>query len=227
MRILGIDTSTKFLSIGVLDNSSIYEYNLELDRRHSSLLAPSIQRVLDALGWKASCVDYFACGLGPGSFTGVRIGLSAIKGLGFALKKPLIGIPTLDILARNVKLTDNRSYAFVVPVLDAKRGLVYCSVYRNKEGSLERVAPYTLATLDELYKKIKPNSILLGDALSLYKEQILKNTKRTALLDKDYWYPCGRHIVILAQERIRENKIDNLFKIKPIYLYPKECQIKK
>jgi tRNA threonylcarbamoyladenosine biosynthesis protein TsaB len=227
MRILGIDTSTKFLSIGVLDNSSIYEYNLELDRRHSSLLAPSIQRVLDALGWKASCVDYFACGLGPGSFTGVRIGLSAIKGLGFALKKPLIGIPTLDILARNVKLTDNRSYAFVVPVLDAKRGLVYCSVYRNKEGSLKRVAPYTLATLDELYKKIKPNSILLGDALSLYKEQILKNTKRTALLDKDYWYPCGRHIVILAQERIRENKIDNLFKIKPIYLYPKECQIKK
>jgi len=199
---------------------------LELNRRHSSLLAPNIKRVLDALGWKISDIDYFACGLGPGSFTGVRIGLAAIKGLGWALKKPLVGVSTLDILASNVKLTDTKNCAFVVPVLDAKRSLIYCSVYKNKKGSLERVAPYALVTLDELCKKIKPNSTLLGDAISLYKEQILKNTKRATLLEKDYWYPAGRNIVILAQERIKKNKVGNAFNMKPVYLYPKECQIK-
>ncbi len=227
MRILGIDTSTKFLSIGILDNSRIYEYNLELNRRHSSLLAAHIKRVVDALGWKISDIDYFACGLGPGSFTGVRIGLAAIKGLGFALKKPLVGVSTLDILARNVKLTDTDSCAFVVPVLDAKRSLIYYGIYKNKEGSLQKVSAYTLATRDELCKKIKPNSVLLGDAIPLYKEQILKSAKRIRLLDKDYWYPCGRNIVITALEKIKKNGRDNVFTIKPIYLYPKECQIKK
>jgi len=226
MKILGIDTSTKFLSIGILDNAKIYEYNLELGRKHSSLLAVSIKRVLDALGWRGSDVDYFACGLGPGSFTGVRIGLSAIKGLGWALKKPLVGISTLDILAQNARLADKR-HVSVVPALDAKRSFIYCSVYKNKEGPLERTMPYALVTLDEFFKKIKPNSIVLGDALTLYKDQILKNIRGTRILEKDYWYPVGRSIVSLALEKIKKNKIDNVFSIKPIYLYPKECQIKK
>ncbi len=227
MRILGIDTSTSFLSIGILDGSRIYEYNLELNRRHSSLLAPSIKRILDALGWEISDIDYFACGLGPGSFTGVRIGLAAIKGLGWALKKPLVGVSSLDILAANVKITDDRTQEFAVPILDAKRKLVYFSVYKNKCGSWQRVAPYSLATLDELCKEIKPNSVLLGDALSLYKEQILKKAKRIKLLGKDYWYPAGRNIVSAALEKIKNKKIDNAFNIKPVYLYPKECQVKK
>lgn len=226
MKILGIDTSTKFLSIGILDNTKIYEYNLELDRRHSSLLTVSIKRVLDALGWRPYDIDYFACGLGPGSFTGVRIGLSAIKGLGFALKKPLVGISSLDILARNAGLAD-KTEASVVVALDAKRNLIYSSVYKYKGDTLERTAPYALVTLDEFFKKIKPRSIILGDALALYKDQILKNTKGARILEKDYWYPCGRNIVNLALERIKKKKIDDVFDIKPIYLYPKECQIKR
>ncbi|MCM8795553.1 MAG: tRNA (adenosine(37)-N6)-threonylcarbamoyltransferase complex dimerization subunit type 1 TsaB, partial [Candidatus Omnitrophica bacterium] len=97
MRILGVDTTTKFLSLGIYDNGKIYEYNLELERKHLVLLSLTIDRVLKALGWKVEDLDYLACGLGPGSFTGIRIGLSTIKGLGFALNKPLIGIPTLDV----------------------------------------------------------------------------------------------------------------------------------
>lgn len=100
MKILGIDTTTKFLSLGICDNANpvrntayvdkhnkisngakIYEYNLEVGRRLSSLLAPTLKRVLDTLGWRIDDIDYFACGLGPGSFTGVRVGLATIKGL--------------------------------------------------------------------------------------------------------------------------------------------------
>ncbi|MDD5155754.1 MAG: tRNA (adenosine(37)-N6)-threonylcarbamoyltransferase complex dimerization subunit type 1 TsaB [Candidatus Omnitrophica bacterium] len=227
MKIIGIDTSTKFLSIGAMDNHGLYEYDVELNRMHSSLLAPGIKRVMDALGWRACAIDYFACGLGPGSFTGVRIGLAAIKGLGLALKKPLVGISSLDILARNAVSAYAGNYAFVIPVLDAKRGLVYYSIYKKSGGSLERVAPYALAALDELRRKIKPDSLLLGDGLSLYKEQLLSSKRGLKLLDKDHWYPAGRNIVILAREKIRKNKINDPFNIKPIYLYPKECQIKK
>lgn len=147
MKILGIDTTTKFFCLGIYDGANpvrntaypnrynlisngakIYEYNLEVGRMLSALLIQTIKRVLDALGWQVSDIDYFACGLGPGSFTGMRVGLATIKGLSWAVNRPLIGISTLDILARNVK----NSNSPVVPVIDAKRNSIYCAVYKNK-----------------------------------------------------------------------------------------------
>jgi tRNA A37 threonylcarbamoyladenosine modification protein TsaB len=113
-----------------------------------------------------------------------------------------------------------------VPIIDAKRNLVYCSIYKRKGRILKRIAPYMLLTMDELFKKVKASSIILGDALSLYREVILRKIKGATLLDKDYWYPKAHNIIVLAQERIKEKKLDNPFDIKPIYLYPKECQIK-
>jgi tRNA threonylcarbamoyl adenosine modification protein YeaZ len=102
MRILGIDTSTKFLCLGIYDNGKMYEYNLEVGRKLSSLLAVDIKRTLDAAGLRINEINYFACGLGPGSFTGMRTGISTIKGLSWVNKKPIIGISTLDILAQGV-----------------------------------------------------------------------------------------------------------------------------
>lgn len=227
MKLFGIDTTTKFLSIGVLDGSKIYEYNLELGRSLSSLLAESIKRILDTLGWQASDVDYFACGLGPGSFTGTRIGLAAIKGLGFSADRPIVGISSLDIIAQNVNFSHNQTHAYAAVIIDAKRNLVYGSIYKNKAAKGDRVTPYTLKPLDEFLKQIKPDTVILGDALALYKEKILKVIRGARILEKDYWYPTGRSIVSLALEKIKKHKINNAFNIKPIYLYPKECQIKK
>jgi len=221
MKILGFDTTTKFFCLGVYDNGSIYEYNLELNKKHSTLLMVTVSRVLEALDWDVGEIDYFASGVGPGSFTGVRIGCAAVKGFAFSLRKPVLGISTLDILAKNV-LED----AVVVPALDAKRELIYCSVYRNKPGSSRRIAPYMLLSKEEFFKKIKPNSIIFGDAVNLYKEGILKNIKGATILDKDYWYPRGHNIISLALEKIKNKNISNAFNLKPIYLYPKECQIK-
>jgi tRNA threonylcarbamoyl adenosine modification protein YeaZ len=173
MKILGIDTTTKLLCLGLYDNHQIYEYNLEVGTRLSALLAITIKRVLDTLGWRINDIDYFVCGLGPGSFTGVRVGLSTVKGMSWALNKPIIGISTLDILAKNVK----NSEGLIVPVIDAKRNLIYTSVYRNKNGRLNRIKPYMLLTENEFFKKIKSNAIILGDAAGLYKDKLLKNIK--------------------------------------------------
>lgn len=221
MKILGIDTTTEYLCLGAYDDGRVYEYNLKLVRRHSAFLAVTIKRVMDALGWRLQDIDYFACGLGPGSFTGVRIGLSVIKGLAFTLKKPVVGVSTLDILSKNVDKD-----GIIVPVLDAKRKLIYCSIYRNKDGVLKRIAPYMLLSVDELIKKIKPESILFGDAAGLYNEQLKNNIRSAVILDKDYWFPRGGNIIYSALEHIRDKKINDAFGVVPIYLYPKECQIK-
>ena len=222
MKILGIDTTTKFLSVGVYDGAKVYAYNLEVGRRLSSLLAKTIKSLLDTLGWQASDIDYFACGLGPGSFTGMRVGVATIKGLAWSLDKPIIGISTLDILARNVKAIG----VTIIPMVDAKRNLIYCSVYKTEGSIQKRITPYLLLTEAQFLKKMSVESIIFGDALPLYKEDILRNIKNVTILDRDYWYPRGHNIIELALERIKQKKLSNSFKIKPIYLYPKECQIK-
>ncbi len=222
MKILGIDTSTKFLCLSVYDDGKIYEYNIELEKKHSKLLLLAVKKVIEALNWDIADIDYFACGVGPGSFTGVRIGITAIKGLSYCLEKPVLGISTLDILAGNALRE-----GIIVPAIDAKRSLIYCGIYRNSNGILKRLSPYMLLPKEEFLKKVKPNSAILGDAITLYKEEFLKGIKGVTILDKDYWYPQGRNIIHFALQLIKEKKFSNAFNLKPIYLYPKECQIKQ
>lgn len=224
MKILAIDTSTNFLNLGVLDNGRIYEYTLETGRKLSSLLAVTVKRVINALDLTIADFDYFSCGQGPGSFTGLRIGVAAIKGLSYAAKKPIIGISSLDIIALNVSEIETGRQ--IASIIDAKRNLVYCAIYNYKNGRLNRVKPYMLLSESGLFKVIKGGSVILGDASAIYKEKLLKNIKGLVILDKDYWYPKPRNIIKIALSRIKNKKFADAFTIKPIYLYPKECQIR-
>ncbi|MFA5063035.1 MAG: tRNA (adenosine(37)-N6)-threonylcarbamoyltransferase complex dimerization subunit type 1 TsaB [Candidatus Omnitrophota bacterium] len=223
MKILAIDTSTRFLSLGIYDDTKIYEYNLEVGSKLSSLLAVIIRKVLRALDLEAAELDYFACGLGPGSFTGLRVGLSMMKGLSWSLGKPLIGVPTLDILAMNSGLYSDK---LIIPVVDAKRNLIYSCFYKNSGVKLRKVSPYMLVSQDELLQKIKSPCVMLGDALELYKNGIIKNLPGTILLDKDSWYPKAHNIIKLSLDRINKQKFEDILKVNPFYIYPKECQIK-
>jgi tRNA threonylcarbamoyladenosine biosynthesis protein TsaB len=223
MQILAIDTSSKIFCLALLKEGRIYECNLEIGRKLSTLLSVIIKRSLDAAKIRLKDLDYLACGIGPGSFTGIRTGVAAVKGIGFALNKPIVGISSLDILAQNF----DRDEGIVFPIIDARRGLVYCSAYEAKKGSLKRIMPYLLISRDELFKRAKAGSIFLGDAVALYKDEIMHRLKGAIVLDKDYWFPRGSHIITLALKKIGEKKITNAFDIQPLYLYPKECQIKE
>ena len=223
MRILAIDTTTRFLCLGIHDKGINYEYTIEMGPRLSSLLAVTIERSLNALGYDPSDIDYFACGLGPGSFTGIRVGVAAIKGFGLALEKPIVGIPTLDLLARNTDIKEG----YVVPAVDAKRNLIYCAIFKKNNGSIKRTSPYMLLGPDEFCRKVSAHSFILGDAVALYRQEMLKGIKGANLLDKDYWYPRPDKLLDIALEKIRKKKVTNAFAVKPIYLYPKECQVKK
>ncbi|MFA5092876.1 MAG: tRNA (adenosine(37)-N6)-threonylcarbamoyltransferase complex dimerization subunit type 1 TsaB [Candidatus Omnitrophota bacterium] len=222
MKILAIDTTTKILCLGLYIDGKVYEYNLEVGRNLSQLLATTIQRVVAAAKIKISEIDYFACGLGPGSFTGMRIGLATIKGLSVIKDKPVVGVSSLDVLALNAPVTER----LIVTALDARRELIYCSAYQYVKGLLKRKSDYSLLNLKEFLQKFKSKSIMLGDALALYGDKISAQTKGTVLLDKDYGKLNAHNLVTLALAKIKAKQFSSALNIKPIYLYPKECQIK-
>ncbi len=222
MKILGIDTTTGRLCLGLYVDGKFYEYSLKVGRNLSALLVPTIQRVICALGLKIADIDYFACGLGPGSFTGMRIGLATIKGLSVVKNKPVVGISTLDILAKNAPVKDR----LIVTALDARRSLIYCSSYKYEQGSLKRKSAYSLLTLNELLKKFPRKAVILGDAVALYRDALLTRIKNATVLDKDYWIPQAHNLIELAVSKIKAKQFSLPLTVKPIYLYPKECQIK-
>ncbi len=231
MKILGVDTSTRILCLGACDSDKVYEYDLELATKISALLVPTIKRVVESLDWEINDLDYFAVGIGPGSFTGARIGLATVKALSWSLNKPLVGLPSLDILAANA----GKDCDFIIPVVDAKRDLVYASIYKNQGSSIKRLVPYMLLGRRELICKIKDhisvkalnNSVILGDGLNICAKDCLDNLRGIKILDKDYWRLEGRNIISLAKAAIRDKKLSDAIKLAPLYLYPKECQIRK
>ena len=215
MKILAIDSSTKVLCIGVYIDGAFFEYNLDVGQKLSKLITISLYRILQVLKLELKDLNYLACGLGPGSFTGMRVAISTIKGLSLAFDKPIIGISSLDILAMNAGLTSE----YIMPVIDAKRQLIYTSIFKNSSARLKRIAPFMLLTKDELLNKIKPDSIVFGDGLNLYKAELNKFSKNIKLLDNDFWYPNAGNLLRLALDRLKDNKNFDAHNIKHIYLY--------
>ncbi|MDD5611297.1 MAG: tRNA (adenosine(37)-N6)-threonylcarbamoyltransferase complex dimerization subunit type 1 TsaB, partial [Candidatus Omnitrophica bacterium] len=149
------------------------------------------------------------------------------KGFALGLDKPLLGIPSLDILAKNVSTKEE---ALVCPLIDARRNLVYSCLYKVKGNKFRKISKYLLISPDALLKKLKPGekTIFLGDGLKLYQDLIFKKLGKNAIfLDEKLWYPKAGNILDLAQGSVRKKKLSNALKVEPLYLYPKECQIKK
>ncbi len=223
MKILGIDTTTKLLCLGLYVDGKTYGYSLETGRKLSSLLVPCIKNVLEAAALKVSDIDYFACGLGPGAFTGIRIGMATIKGLSVTGPKAVIGVPTMDILAENVEAEE----ALIIPAIDARRGLVYSSSYRKEKGELKRKSGYKLLSPEEFISTISRRAVVFGDGADLYKKKICSDCGSVTFLDKDYWFPKPHNLIKLALRGIKTGQVFSAEEIKPIYIYPQECQVKK
>lgn len=224
MKILGIDTSSKFLSIALSENKDIIrEESHLLDRNHSSELVPRIKELLRKSAVPIGKIDAFVVGLGPGSFTGLRIGVSAIKGFGVALKKPCVGVPSIDSIACNVMAEDKE----IVPIIDAKRQQVYAAIYRRKGGRVIRESGYLLLTIEKLMKKLNGDVVFLGDGISLYKDALSGIKQSADFLEEKYWYPAAGNIIKLGFSRIKKTKNTGLDKLEPLYLYPKDCQVRK
>jgi len=115
----------------------------------------------------------------------------------------------------------------IVPVIDAKRGLVYTCVYKYNKGKIVKNSPYLLISKEEFIKRFSSDSIVFGDGINLLGEDLLRRTGKITLLDKDTWYPKAHNLIMLAIEKIEKDLKRVTFNLNPIYLYPKDCQIRK
>jgi tRNA threonylcarbamoyladenosine biosynthesis protein TsaB len=171
MYILGIETSTKTGSVAVVsDEGVIAQYSLNIEVTHSERLMSTVDRVLTDTGLAAADLDGFSVAIGPGSFTGLRIGISTVKGLALALDRPVAAVPTLLALAWNLP------YAVcpVCPLLDARKNEVYAALYTFTGGSFSQLMPETAIAIGELAGKISGETLFTGEAARLYRAEIEK-----------------------------------------------------
>jgi len=179
MRILAIESSAAAASAAILsDNIMTAEYTVNFKQTHSQTLLPMIDDICNMTGTPIESVDAIAVSSGPGSFTGLRIGSASAKGIGLALNKPIIEVPTLEGLAMNVYGTDR----LVCPIMDARRSNVYTGIYEfdyDNGGFLNTLCGQELALIEEVLasaadmaKNTGKQLIFVGDAVSLYDDMI-------------------------------------------------------
>lgn len=177
MKILGIDSSGIVASVAVVeDDTLLAEYTVNYKKTHSQTLLPMLDEVSKMTELELDTVDAIAVAAGPGSFTGLRIGSATAKGLGLALKKPLVAVPTADALAYN--LYDVKG--LVCPVMDARRNQVYTGIYRFENHRLSVVKEQFAADIRELLSKLNETGeevTFLGDGVPVFRRIIEENLR--------------------------------------------------
>jgi tRNA threonylcarbamoyladenosine biosynthesis protein TsaB len=210
VNVLALDTSTSCLSVALMkDKATISEINLAVKVGHAGMILPVIDEVMTKSSTSKDDITLIATGTGPGSFTGLRIGIATAKGLAKAIHCPLAGIPTLDIIARAAL----PSSMHIMPILDAKKGEVYCALY-NKDGSrltdFMNLRPEGIATL------VREDTLFVGNGCGIYRDILIKDLGRLyhegpALL----WYPKASVLAGIALSL----PIESLSKdVQPLYI---------
>jgi len=225
MRVLAIDTSSKVLGVAVLDEDGReVEFNHSFDLRHASHLVPTIKKLLNFANLKLKDLDAYCISIGPGSFTGLRIGVSTIKALRLVYNKKIIAVPSLDVLAYNVPYTKSK----ICVVVDAKKEKFYSSFYEYKKTTLRRLSTCKLMDLGELSEKIKAAKpvVVLGDGID--KLKIKKQISKIKTTREELWYPRAINTARVGLEMLKKGKVvKDVDKLTPAYLHPRDVQCKR
>lgn len=225
MKVLGIDTSTSCGSVGLIDDGEVIsDYLLNIPVTHSERLLGAIEFVLKETRCPIENIDGWAISIGPGSFTGLRIGVSTVKGLAFATGKPVVGVSTLDVLASQIAPTSH----LICPILDARKKEVYTAFYRYEEGSsLKRQSNYQAIGPEDLVKKITGQTIFLGDGVRTYRDFLLNSLPSLAIFPlSPLQVSHGSMVAKLGSELLQKGEYLDLSTFVPIYVRPSEAEMK-
>ncbi|MBC8059334.1 MAG: tRNA (adenosine(37)-N6)-threonylcarbamoyltransferase complex dimerization subunit type 1 TsaB [Clostridiaceae bacterium] len=174
MKILSIDSATESASCAILEeNRLLGEINFNYKKQHSVILMTMVEHLLKNLALNIGDIDGFVISKGPGSFTGLRIGIATVKGLSAGTGKPFLGVSSLDALAYNMAFTTG----IICPILDALRGNVYTALYKFQGATLERITDYLVISLEELITLLKEHEspyTFIGDAVHIYKNTLIE-----------------------------------------------------
>mgnify|MGYP005842226515 CR=1 FL=1 len=225
MKIFGIDTSTSCGAVGLIDDGEVIsEYLLNLPVTHSERLLGAIEFVLREARCSIEQIDGWAVALGPGSFTGLRIGVSTVKGLAFATGRPVAGVSTLDVLASQIAPTPY----LICPILDARKKELYTAFYRYEEGhSLKRQSDYQAIRPENLVKKITELTIFLGDGVKTYRDYLSNSLSSLAIFPPAPLHVSrGSMVAKLGFELLQKGEYLNLSTFSPLYIRPSEAELK-
>jgi len=226
MLTLAFDISSKTAAVALLrDDVILYDAIINVDLNHSEVLLPAIDQVCLQTRIKISEIDLFACTIGPGSFTGLRIGVSTLKGLMLATGKPAVGISSLTALALNL----GKSSKIICSVMDAGRGQVYTAYYRyNENGLLDQIGTDKAVDLREIIHNPEEEIIFVGDGAIKY-AGIINNTKneKINIASAAQQYIRASSVGILGREKYNRNELINAETFVPVYLRSADARMKK
>ena len=223
MTLLAIETATRQLGVAVVDGETVLSsYELLADNPHAVELPAAVSRVLKAARTSLERLDGLVVDIGPGSFTGLRIGLAFVKALAFSTKKPVIGVPSLDVLAANVPFAPRP----VCTVLDAKQKNVYAALFLTGERQITKRTDYLLGPAEEILGRFTEPAVFLGDGCDRYRDLILKHCPKAEFAAPELWLPRAATLGRLGAVRFAEGKRDDPAQLVPMYLYPMDCSVR-
>ena len=224
MLVLSVDSSYSTATCALIkDDKILAEINLNDKKQHSVILMRLIDSILKEYEIDINDIDAFIISRGPGSFTGLRIGMATLKGLAFASKKPLISVSTLDALAYN-------SISFqgiICPIMDALRDNIYICLYKNENNNLTPLIKEQCLNINELLTILKEQTlpiIFVGDGVAKHKEFLQENIPNSFFAPNHSNFPKASSVGELGIKKINDGVIENIDSINPIYLRKSQAE---
>ena len=219
MILLGLDSSAKSTSAAVgSDREILAEFSAAVRLTHSQTLMPMLESVLRCAGLSLGDVDCFAVSAGPGSFTGLRIGVGAVKGLAFGAGRPCVGVSTLDALARNLPHAEG----ILCPVMDARCGQVYTASFENGPAGLRRLTPDEALPIDTLADRLRalPQRPIyfVGDGAELCFQKLSDTLEDVRLAGEAVRLQKGSGVILAARDKLRQAPPCSPGERAPVYL---------
>lgn len=223
MLVLGIETSTPVSSVAlVTEQGVIAAISLSRGRGHAEFLAPAIKLLCEQAELSLSQVSGIAVGLGPGLFTGMRVGIATAKGLSLSLNAPIIGIPSLDLLAYDVRYTSRT----ICACIDARRGEVFSALYRQVPGGIQRVGEYGVYAPEKLAGELEARGeevLFVGNGALLYRGVLPQRRADYASIARAF--PSAVALAELSLPRFIREDTDSVHELEPLYLRKADVQI--
>ena len=224
MLLLGIDTATPQVSVAIGDDGAVRgEIRLGRGRRHAEQLAPAIEYLCRELDVELDRLSGIAVGLGPGLFTGLRVGITTAKTMAQALRVPVVGVASLDLIAYPVRYTNR----LVVALLDARRGEVFHARYLPVPGGVQRVGDYEVGAPADLVADLVAAGeevLLAGDGALRYRDE-LAEVDRAEQAGPAFAFPSGAALVELATARMEREEFSSPWEVQPLYLRRSDAEI--
>lgn len=214
--LLAIDTSTRVVGLALVDSAQvIYEAAWQSNDHHTVELAPAIAEAMRKTGMATDALGALAVANGPGSFTGLRIGMALAKGMAAALGIPIIAVPTLDILAAAQPQVDIP----LIAVLKAGRGRLVCGKYTHVEGIWQPLGELAVLRLEELIERIQAATLICGELDEQERSILKKNSRHAVLASPAQSLRRPAFLAEVAWRRWMAGKIDDPLSLAPVYMH--------